>query len=105
MAITFVGYYRPADGFPTSDEIEGQRSGVAGASGSTAFLEKVRGFPASLPDTCKLIGSWGVSGGEVPNVMVIEAESFADLTHIDQYYNGWLRFDWHPTVTGGVVRT
>ncbi len=105
MAITFVGYYRPAAGSPTADQIENARSGTGGVGGSTPFQEKVRGFPASLPDTCKLIGSWAPSGGEVPGVMVLEVESFGDLQHINQYYNGWLAFDWHPVLSGGVART
>ena len=105
MAITFIGFYRLAAGFPTPDQVDGLRSGVGGRGGSAAFIEKVRGFPASLPDSCKLIGSWGVSGEQVPNVMVVEAESFDDLQHIDVYYRGWLDFDWHPTAAGGVQRT
>lgn len=65
----------------------------------------MRGFPAALPETCKLIGSWAVTGGEAPGVMVVEAESFSDLQAINQHYNGWLNFDWHPVATGGVART
>jgi hypothetical protein len=60
------------------------------------MAKKVNGFPASLPSTCKLIGSWAVSGGEAPGVMVAEVESFADLQHVNVYYAGWLLFDWHP---------
>ncbi len=60
-----------------------------------ALAQKVNGFPASLPSTCKLIGSWAVPGN-APNVVVVEAESMADLQHIDSYYAGWVIFDWHP---------
>jgi hypothetical protein len=64
-----------------------------------ALRDKVNGFPASLPATCKLVGSWGVSGLAVPSVIIVEAESYADLVHINQYYLGWITFDWHPSST------
>ena len=97
MAITFVGFFRPTDtnffnaafretgGFPAE------------------MQEKVRGFPSSLPETCKLIGSWP-TGPETPGVTVVEVESFADLQAIDQHYQGWVQFDWHPSPSGGVAR-
>ena len=73
MAITFLGFYRPY--FREAD--------VETVRGSGQFLpemrDKVKAFPSSLPDTCKLIGSWGVSGGEAPGVMVVEADSFSDI--------------------------
>jgi len=100
MATTYVGFYRPALGAAEAIN-ESWRSTGAGIS---EFQQKIFGFPSSLPATCKLIGSWGVQGGETPSVMIVEVESFADLQHINQYYNGWLRFDWHPTLTGGVAR-
>ena len=57
--------------------------------------QKVNAFPSSLPKTCKLVGSWAVLG-PAPNVVIVEAESIADLQHIDSYYAGWIIFDWHP---------
>ncbi len=65
----------------------------------------MQAFPSILPETCKLIGSWSVSGGEAPGVMVVEAESYDDLTAINSHYLGWLQFDWHPVQAGGVPRT
>ena len=32
-------------------------------------------------------------------MLIVEAESFADLQHVNQYYAGWLDFDWHPTTS------
>ena len=64
-----------------------------------AFREKVNSFAKNLPSTCKLVGSWAVSGEAAPNVIIIEAESYADVVHINQYYAGWISFDWHPANT------
>jgi hypothetical protein len=100
MAITFVGFYRQVG--PTDADIEGVRPTGAFAPN---LVNKIREFPSTLPTTCKLIGSWGVSGGQAPAVMVVEAESFADLQFINSYYVGWLQCDWHPTNTGGVDRS
>jgi len=98
MAITFVGFYRPNY---REEDVEIVRK-------NGQFLpemrEKIKAFPSSLPTTCKLIGSWGVSGGEAPGVMVVEADNFSDIQFINIYYAGWLNFDWHPTNTGGVPR-
>lgn len=89
MTTTYIGYQSgPAD------------SPLFAALRETGALpkelaKKVNAFPSSLPKTCRLIGSWAVSG-PAPNVVVVEAESFADLQHIDNYYAGWVIFDWHP---------
>jgi hypothetical protein len=64
-----------------------------------ALREKVSTFAKMLPQTCKLVGSWAVSGGAAPGVIVVEAESYADIVHINQHYAGWLWFDWHPANT------
>ena len=97
MAITFLGYYRPVI---TEADIENRRRG----SFPEEFRQKIREFPSKLPPTCKLIGSWETTGGQVPGCMVVEAESYDDLQHINSYYAGWIQFDWHPTITGGVRR-
>jgi hypothetical protein len=62
------------------------------------MLKKVNEFAKGLPPTCKLLGSWVISGGVAPSVLVVEAESYADLQHINTYYSGWLQFDWHPAM-------
>jgi len=76
--ITFVGYYTQVD---TASMVDGFRS-TGGPP--PEFQQKIREFPANLPDTCNLIGSWAISGGAAPSVMVVEAESFADLQAINQ---------------------
>ncbi len=101
MAITFVGYYRVQDGaFSEADFAHTRGTGQFPDS----LQEKVRGLPAVLPETCKLIGSWNPAGGEVPGVIVVEAQSHDDLQVINAHYSGWLMFDWHPVATGGVER-
>ena len=99
MATTYVGFWRLA-----SPETVAASLRSIGAP-PPDFAAKVRAFPGIFGPTRKLIGSWGVGGGEAPGVMVVEAESFADLAAINTHYAGWLNFDWHPTNTGGVPRT
>jgi hypothetical protein len=99
MATTFVGFYRQLG--PIETEIEAVRK--TGAI-HEEFTAKIRELPSKLPPTCKLIGSWNISGGQVPGVMVVEAESYADLQFINSHYFGWLVIDWHPVPTGGVER-
>jgi len=101
MATTYVGFYRPTPGASSAINESFRTTGAT----IPEFQQKFFAFPANLPSTCKLVGSWAVTGGEAPGVMVVEAESFADVQHINQYYNGWLMFDWHPTATGGVPRS
>jgi hypothetical protein len=93
MATTYIGFYQP---HPTSPAADVWRNT---GKFPPEFAKKVNEFPTSLPPTCKLIGSWVVSGGAARSVLVIEAESFADIQHVNQYYNGWLEFDWHPTTS------
>ncbi len=91
---------QPADVPLTDEDIERQREGEQ----DPRVVERRNGLPAALPSTCRLIGSWNVGGGQAPGVMVVEAESFADLLAINQHWAGYLQFDWHPTTTGGVPR-
>lgn len=98
MATTYVGLYGQA-----ALELVLESIRETGAP-PEAFREKVRGFVDSLPGTCTLIGSWAGDGKDIPGVMVVEAETWADLQHINSYYGGWLAFSWHPTATGGVSR-
>ena len=103
MAITFVGFFRLVE--PTEADINTQRQAGSPLEAYPEFFAKVREFPSKLPSTCKLIGSWAVTGGQAPNVIVVEVESYDDLQFINNYYLGWLDFEWHPTTTGGVQRT
>lgn len=96
MSTTYVGFYRPI-----AQEVNNKSAREIGRM-TPDFAAKVNGFPGSLPATCKLIGSWALSGGQVPGVIVVDVEGFADLQHINLYYAGWLEFDWHPTA--GVPR-
>jgi hypothetical protein len=87
VAFTFVGFYRPSQ-----PEVVYESWRTQGAP-PAEFREKVAGFRSNLPPTCKLFGSWYVTGLQAPGVMVVEAESFADLQHINQYFNGWFQVD------------
>lgn len=95
---TYVGFFR----VQCPDIIAASQREIGGFP--PAFAAKINAFPASFPATSKLIGTWGISGGEAPGVTIVEAESWADLQRINAYYAGWLAFDWHPTATGGVPR-
>ena len=105
MAITFVGFYNVgASVAATEADIMALRQTGSLPEALPDFWAKVRDFPSKLPPTCKLIGSWGVNGRQAPSVMVVEAESYDDLQFINNYYQGWLLIDWHPTATGGGAR-
>lgn len=99
MTTTYVGLYHPASPQFTFEELR-EHGAVP-----EYFREKIRGFEASLPSTCKLIGSWAGDNVGAPGVMVVEAEGWDDLAHINNYYLGYLVFGWRPTATGGVPRT
>lgn len=89
---TYIGYHSyPADS-PTMAAL--RQTGAL----PPELASKANAFPASLPPTCKLIGSWAVLGPS-PNVLIVEVESVADLQHIGAYYAGWIEFDWHPCIT------
>ena len=95
MTTTYVGFWRAGSG---AEEVGLASVRETGAL-PQAFVEKVNSFAKNLPSTCKLIGSWAISGEVSPGVMIVEAESYADLVHINQYYWGWIAFDWHPSNT------
>jgi hypothetical protein len=100
IATKYVGFYGQTDSVAALVQAPIRDTGAS----PQAFREKVNGFPASLPDRLKLIGSWPGSGRGRPGVMVVEADDFAALNHINTYYNGWLAFEWAPSFTGGVPR-
>ena len=100
MATTYIGYYRPTTSALPIFEASGRESGGP----PPEFREKINGFPASFPAGLKLIGSWTSVGSERPGIMIVEADDFSGLQHINSYYTGWLQFEWQPTATGGVPR-
>jgi len=100
MATTYVGFFGVTDSAAPVLEAAARETG----SWPQEFIDKVNGFPGSFPDGLRLVGSWGVAGGERPGVTVVEADDFAALSHVNNYYNGWLQFEWHATATGGVAR-
>lgn len=89
MSTTFIGFMSAPPDLPVWESA--RKTGAF----PKELQEKVNKFPGSLPRTCKLIGSWAVLGPS-PNVVIVEAESVQDLLHIDNYYAGWVIFDWHP---------
>lgn len=89
MATTYIGYQTPVAGSGAMEHL--RQHGTLPPD----LAKKVNEFPSKLPPTCKLVGSWGVSGN-APNIVIVEAESYADLFHIDMHYAGWILFDWHP---------
>ncbi len=91
MTTTYIGYQSAPADTPVWASLR-ETGGLP-----PALAKKVNEFPSKLPPTCKLVGSWAV-GGAAPNVVVVEAESMADLQHINSYYAGWVIFDWHPCV-------
>jgi hypothetical protein len=103
MAMTFIGYVQRDDAAWSEADFAAART--AGAGGPPEFAAKVLAMPANLPATCKVLGAWGTIGSPTAlSVMLVEAESFADLAVITNYYSGWLRIEWNPTASGGIER-
>ena len=48
-----------------------------------------------------ILGSYGSMSTERPNVMIVEAADPAGLQALNQYYNGYLQFDWTPATVVG----
>jgi hypothetical protein len=94
MATTYVGFFRPTD---AALEVIGT------AAPPREFLDKVNGFLNSFPDGLTHVGTYPIQGGDRRSVIIVEAEDYSGLQHIDSYYNGWLQFEWHPT-TSSVAR-
>jgi len=88
MTTTYVGFF-----WPTNAALETIGTGTA----PREFLDKVNGFLDTFPDGLSHVGTYAVQGGERPNVIIVESEDYSGLQHINNYYNGWLRFEWHPT--------
>ena len=95
MAQAYVGLVRWAEGVPTPADVDQLRS--KGQEAFSDLLEKVRALPANLPATCRLEAAYTVGAQDLISFMVVEAESLADLQLIDNYYQGWLQLEWHPT--------
>ncbi len=95
MAQTYLGFFHWAAGVPTTEDIERLRK--QGSAGLEELLTKVRRLPANLPPSCKLVSAWQIGTQNVLSVVIVEAESRADLQFIDDYYMGWFQADWHPT--------
>ena len=82
------------------------RRGNAGVN--PAFRQKVIELRDSLPSTIKLIGSYAPLGGASPtrpSVWIAETNDPAELAFINNWYQGWLEFEWVPaTVLGTTSR-
>ena len=102
MAMTFVGYVQRDDASWSEADIAAARA--AGAP-PPELATKIRALPSNLPETCRLLGAWGTIGSPTAlSVMLVEAESYADLGAISNYYSGWLTIEWNPTLSSGIER-
>jgi len=90
--MTFVGFWRAAD--PEGlDEYRRTHDDFI----PPEFMAKTQTFPSIFDgESLKLIGSWATASPDAPGVIVVEADSFADLMKIEFHYQGWQHFVWHP---------
>ncbi len=95
MSQAYIGLVRLAAGSPTPVDVEAARE--RGINAPPELTEKVLNLPANLPDTCQIVCGYLVGTPDLVSVLVVEAESNEDLTAINDYYAGWLQFEWHPT--------
>ena len=102
---TYIGYYRA---HPDYWRETGARAREAGhAVPNDAFREKVAGLRDKLPASIKLIGSYApIQSNPNPNhpsVWICECDDPSELTFVNNYYQGFLVFEWVPVTALGNV--
>jgi hypothetical protein len=103
---TYIGYYRLHPDYWSEN---GARAREAGhAIPDEVFRAKVSSLRDKLPASIKLIGSYAPIASspnpERPAVWICECDDPAELTFVNNYYAGYLMFDWAPvTVLGNVA--
>ena len=100
---TYIGYYRRHPDFWRED---GERAREAGrAVPDEKYREKVAGLRDKLPPTIKLIGSYASISTDRdrshPSVWICECDDPAELAFVNNYYLGYLVFEWVPVIAVG----
>jgi hypothetical protein len=105
---TYIGYYRA---HPDYARENGQRARDAGrAVPDDTFREKVATLRDKLPPSIKLLGSYAPIQSGTPDpdprhpaVWICECDDPAELTFVNNYYAGYLQFEWVPVTALGNV--
>jgi hypothetical protein len=100
---TYIGYYRPNESFAREND-ERARAGDAGPS--PVMRQKVIELRDKLPASLKLIGSYTPLGGGSdtrPGVWIVETDDAAELQFVNNWYSGFLEFEWSPAVPVGTT--
>ena len=100
---TYIGYYRPNADY-VREQGEKARNGSGGVN--PAFRQKVIDLRTKLPAGIKLIGSYSPLGGASsarPAVWIAETDDPAELTFINNWYEGFLDFEWVPATAIGTT--
>lgn len=96
MTTTYIGFQRVPPDSPVRTSL------LDSGTVPVELTQKVMAFPSKLPSWCQLVGSWAVPG-DSPQVVIVTAESVVDLQNINNYYAGWVVFDWHPCKPGARI--
>ena len=104
----YIGYYRPVPGFLEENQT---RARSEGATPDPRMQQRVRELPDKLPAGCTILGAYTpmVSGAVLsdttpPGVIIVDTNNTTDLTFINQYYAGFLVFQWAPATVIGTTR-
>ena len=105
----WIGFYRANENWIREVEATMRRTGKTRQEvlAETGILSKVRAFPQSLPQSCRLVGAYNptrsISHGDpawaqFPAVVILETDDPADVTHYINYYDGILTVAFHPYI-------
>lgn len=99
----YIGYYGPDPEFYRASQ---ERARTQGTSQDPEFQRLVTELRANLPPTLKLIGSYSPINSfgpdsDVKAVWICETDNLTDLRFVNEYYAGYLRFNWIPAVAIG----
>lgn len=104
--VTYLGYFRFNRDFLRAQSEEAQRTG--NPPDSETMRQKVVGIRGALPDTIKLIASYNpirsaasVDEERHPRIWVVETDDPQELQFVNQWYAGFLDFEWVPAVALG----
>ena len=99
---TYIGYYRINEGMRRENDEKSRASGEPYVS--PAMREKVVGIRDALPSSIKLIGSYAPIGAMTqtyPAVWIVETDDPAELVFVNNWYRGFIDFEWVPATALG----
>jgi hypothetical protein len=100
---TYIGYYRINEDFQRENGANSRQAGELVTN--QAFRQKVIDLRDKLPASIKLVGSYGTASTAErhPNIWIAETDDPAELQFVNNWYAGFLEFDWIPATVLGAT--